>query len=157
MKKIFKFISFIILFVTLISTLILGVLFLMPSSVKFDEKKLINTENFIEIYDINNNVIEVTNLSKKQAKSTQLNNYTKNAFIAIEDKNFYTHKGIDVKRIFSAALKNLTSFSYKQGASTISQQLIKNTHLSQKKTIRRKIDEIKLALKLEISVFPSLS
>lgn len=149
MKKIFKFISFIILFVTLISTLILGVLFLMPSSVKFDEKKLINTENFIEIYDINNNVIEVTNLSKKQAKSTQLNNYTKNAFIAIEDKNFYTHKGIDVKRIFSAALKNLTSFSYKQGASTISQQLIKNTHLSQKKTIRRKIDEIKLALKLE--------
>ena len=75
--------------------------------------------------------------------------HTKNAFIAIEDKRFYKHKGIDYKGLFRATLSNIKSMSFKQGASTISQQLIKNTHLTSQKTLKRKVIETKLALELE--------
>lgn len=56
---------------------------------------------------------------------------------------------MDVLRIGKAALKNIASFSFREGASTISQQLIKNTHLSGEKTIRRKLKEWKLTRQLE--------
>ncbi|MBP5177381.1 MAG: transglycosylase domain-containing protein, partial [Clostridia bacterium] len=73
----------------------------------------------------------------------------KNAFIASEDKNFYRHKGYDIARIIKAFFVNAKSGAYVQGASTISQQLIKNTQLTGEKTIKRKLKEIKLAQKLE--------
>lgn len=66
-----------------------------------------------------------------------------------EDKGFFKHNGFDIKRMAKAALKNMRARSFKEGASTISQQLIKNTHLSQEKTIKRKLKEIKLTRKLE--------
>lgn len=73
-----------------------------------------------------------------------------NAFVCIEDKNFFSHNGIDTLRILKATVKNLISLNLTaEGASTITQQLIKNTHLSGEKTIERKIQEIKLALDLE--------
>ncbi len=74
---------------------------------------------------------------------------TKNAFIAIEDKEFYNHNGLNYKRMAGAMLNNLKSLSLKEGASTISQQLIKNTHLSGEKTFERKLKEIVLTQKLE--------
>ncbi len=73
------------------------------------------------------------------------------AFVAVEDKRFYAHGGLDVLRIGKAALRNIASFSFREGASTISQQLIKNTHLSGEKTIRRKLKEWKLTFELEKS------
>ncbi len=72
-----------------------------------------------------------------------------NAFVAVEDKRFFKHKGIDVKRMFGAAIANVKNGSVRQGASTITQQLIKNTHLTSEKSIDRKLKEIKLALMLE--------
>ena len=51
------------------------------------------------------------------------------AFVAVEDARFYTHKGVDIKRIIGAFIKNFTTGS-QQGGSTITQQLIKNTVLS---------------------------
>jgi len=72
-----------------------------------------------------------------------------NAFVAVEDKRFLKHKGIDVKRMFGAAIANVKNGSVRQGASTITQQLIKNTHLTSEKSIDRKLKEIKLALMLE--------
>ncbi len=74
---------------------------------------------------------------------------TVDAFIAIEDKRFYSHHGVDYKRMASAFVSNIISGGFNQGASTITQQLIKNTHLSNEKTLRRKISEIRLARKLE--------
>lgn len=73
----------------------------------------------------------------------------KYAFVSVEDKRFYKHKGVDYIRIAGAAVSNLKSKSYAQGASTITQQLIKNTHLTQEKTLTRKLREIKLARQLE--------
>ena len=71
------------------------------------------------------------------------------AFIAAEDLRFYRHHGVDVVRMAGALWKDLTTLSYAQGASTITQQLIKLTHLSSAKSLSRKAQEIALALKLE--------
>jgi len=78
-----------------------------------------------------------------------------NAFIAIEDKRFWDHNGIDVEGIFRAAIKGLTSGDFDSGASTLTQQLIKNqlfnggheTEFVDK--VKRKIQEQYLAVKLE--------
>lgn len=75
--------------------------------------------------------------------------HTKQAFISIEDKAFYNHNGISVKRIGKAFFNNLKKLKLMEGASTISQQLIKNTHLTNEKTLSRKLNEISLALDLE--------
>lgn len=75
--------------------------------------------------------------------------HTQLAFIAAEDLRFYTHKGIDVYRIFGALRSNIRSGSRVEGASTITQQLAKLTHLSSEKTIRRKLEEISLAFQIE--------
>ena len=73
----------------------------------------------------------------------------RNAFLAAEDHRFYEHCGISVRRILAAAVANLRSGGYDQGASTITQQLIKLTHLSAEKTLSRKAQEAFLALQLE--------
>ena len=61
------------------------------------------------------------------------------------------HNGVNYKRMIKATLKNLKTMSFSEGASTISQQLIKNTHLTSEKTLRRKFDELILAKELEKS------
>lgn len=71
------------------------------------------------------------------------------AFIAAEDLRFYRHHGVDIHRLFGALWHDIRTLSYSQGASTITQQLIKLTHLSQTKTLSRKAQEMVLALKLE--------
>ncbi|MDD3337098.1 MAG: PBP1A family penicillin-binding protein [Eubacteriales bacterium] len=71
-----------------------------------------------------------------------------NAFVAVEDARFYTHNGIDVKRIIGSFVQNFTSGS-QQGGSTITQQLIKNTVLSSEQSYKRKIQEAYLAMQLE--------
>ena len=72
----------------------------------------------------------------------------RNAFIAVEDARFYTHSGVDLKRIVGAFVSNLSS-SATQGGSTITQQLIKNTLLSSEQSYKRKIQEAYLSLQLE--------
>ena len=73
----------------------------------------------------------------------------KNATLAAEDINFYSHSGLDFRGILRAVLANLKSGSLSQGGSTITQQLIKGTLLGPEKTFRRKIREWILALLLE--------
>jgi penicillin-binding protein 1A len=69
--------------------------------------------------------------------------------IAIEDERFYYHRGVDFRAIFRAARENATSGELRQGGSTITQQLVKNTLLSSGKTLDRKIQEASLAWQLE--------
>ncbi|NLG26068.1 MAG: hypothetical protein GX558_11980 [Clostridiales bacterium] len=71
-----------------------------------------------------------------------------NAVIAIEDQRFYQHNGIDVRRIAGALLTNLLN-GQMQGGSTITQQVIKQTILSDEQTYKRKLQEAYLALQLE--------
>src|SRR5262249_18202627 len=71
------------------------------------------------------------------------------ALIAIEDQRFYEHHGFDRFRIFSAALANIRHGRVAQGASTITQQLARQSFLKPEKTIRRKLQELILAERLE--------
>ena len=71
------------------------------------------------------------------------------AFIAAEDLRFYRHRGVDVYRLFGALWNDIKTLSFSQGGSTITQQLIKLTHLSSAKSLSRKAQEIALALQLE--------
>ncbi|MEG1922873.1 MAG: transglycosylase domain-containing protein [Clostridia bacterium] len=124
---------------------------LSPQAVKFDAEKLVRITTGFYMYDNNGNLIDET-IPLKSAKKlsiTKLPSHVKNAFIAVEDKRFYSHNGADVLRIGGAIKNNIAADRFKEGASTISQQLIKNTHLSGKKTFIRKLNEIKLARELE--------
>lgn len=80
---------------------------------------------------------------------SEMPDYIKKATVAIEDKDFYTHKGVDLSRIFSSAIYDLVTFSKSQGASTITQQLIRNAILTKEKSFSRKIKEIVLAFQIE--------
>ncbi|HHO76238.1 MAG TPA: PBP1A family penicillin-binding protein [Deltaproteobacteria bacterium] len=73
----------------------------------------------------------------------------KHAFIAAEDATFHTHAGLDMKRIFSAFVADVRAVSFVQGASTITQQVVRSYLLSRKKTITRKLKEAVLALRIE--------
>lgn len=73
----------------------------------------------------------------------------KNAVISVEDTEFYKHKGINFKAIIRALWVDLMHQSWKEGASTITQQLAKNALLTQKKTISRKIKEALIAINME--------
>lgn len=73
----------------------------------------------------------------------------KNAFVAVEDERFYKHNGIDPMSIIGSAFENLKAGSIVRGGSTITQQLARNTYLSNDQTYERKIREIYLALEIE--------
>ena len=102
------------------------------------------------IYDANGNLItEYKGIENRVMVSIEaMPKYLQQAFVAVEDARFYTHDGIDLKRIVGAFVSNLTSSST-QGGSTITQQLIKNTLLSSEQSYKRKIQEAYLALQLE--------
>ncbi len=75
--------------------------------------------------------------------------YLPKAFIAIEDRRFYSHFGVDPTGIMRAAVTNLLHRGVSQGGSTLSQQLAKNLFLTQERTFQRKLQEVELALWLE--------
>jgi len=102
------------------------------------------------VYDINGQVIK--GLAEQNSISVDLDEvseYFLMAVIAVEDKNFYRHRGIDFLGIARAALINLKSGRIVEGGSTITQQTAKNLFLSNERTFTRKIKEIYYAIQLE--------
>ena len=75
--------------------------------------------------------------------------YLPKAFIAIEDRRFYSHHGVDPVGILRAAMANVLHRSVSQGGSTLTQQLAKNLFLTQERTLQRKLQELELAFWLE--------
>ena len=73
----------------------------------------------------------------------------KNAVIAVEDRRFYLHRGVDIISIGRAIVTDIASFKLKEGGSTITQQLAKNTYFTQSKNFSRKVAEIYVALDFE--------
>ncbi len=80
---------------------------------------------------------------------SRMSKHIKNAVVAVEDKRFYEHQGVDYKRIIGALIADIKSGSAAQGASTITMQYIKNVYFSPEKTISRKINEAIIAVQLE--------
>lgn len=105
----------------------------------------------IEIYDNNNNLIDKIN-STSNNSYVQIDEISQNiidAFISIEDKEFYSHQGLNFKRIIGALFKNIKNGEITQGGSTITQQYVKNTFLDSSKTIKRKIQEALISINIE--------
>jgi len=103
------------------------------------------------IVDKNDKLIDKLHANENRTIATldQIPEYLQNAFIAIEDKRFREHRGIDLYRIFGALKADLASGEFSQGASTITQQLIKNVYLTPDKKWKRKVVEMYYALQLE--------
>lgn len=114
--------------------------------VDLDPSKLENATSACSVYDGNGQ--EIT-LNGGVAAENELPENLRNAFVAIEDKRFYSHKGVDYKGMARAVINNVKNGKIKEGASTITQQLVKNVYLSGEKTLKRKLKEIKLARQLE--------
>ena len=134
-----------------LSTLVLALFiyyFSVTAGVRLDANKLVDSVKSVSVFDAEGNQMDLPEI-KKCASFSALPSYVPNAFVAVEDKRFYSHNGFDYKRIGKAILRNISSFSFREGASTISQQLIKNTHLSGEKTVNRKLKEMKLTRALE--------
>ncbi len=113
-------------------------------SAKLDKNALISQKANVELLDAQNEVIP----NEKMFRYIPYENISKNvidAFVALEDKRFFSHHGVDYYRMAGALVKDLKSGSLKEGGSTITQQLAKNTQLSNEKTLRRKIKELRLA------------
>ncbi len=148
MKKFFKTLLFTALIFVLIGVSSLTLFISLTKNASFNDSLLKKQGVEMEIYDKNDVLVYETSYLGNSYENN-IPQKIKNCFIAIEDKRFYSHKGLDYKRMLSALFYNLKSRSYKQGGSTISQQLIKNTHLTFKKTVKRKLEEIKLTKILE--------
>ena len=145
MKKIYLFIKIsVFLFITFIiaNICLYTYAYLTP-------KISLNTANQITIYD-NNEQVAIENLNgNKWVKLDDISDYLTNATIATEDKNFYKHQGFDYLRIIKAMINNVVNKSITEGASTISQQYVKNLFLDFDKTWDRKIEEAFLTFELE--------
>ena len=151
-KKIIMLIAGIFIFLT-------GIVIIWVSSMKipdfrsFEDRKVVNSTKIYDrtgkilLYDIHQDV-KRTNITFDQIGAN-----IKNATVAIEDSEFYNHSGIRITSIIRATLSNLFGGAGKtQGGSTITQQLVKNTLLTQDKTITRKIKEWVLAIKIDRSM-----
>ena len=113
------------------------------AGVKIDKTKLALGQeiNQTKVYDKNGIEFETEGVfdGKIYVKSEDIPKVVKSAFIAVEDKRFLKHNGVDYIRVFGAVLNNIKSKKFSQGASTITQQLAKNTHLNNDKTLTRKL------------------
>ena len=127
------------------------VFFDVPDWQKLDISRLSALAQTSSMYDMNGELMSELRGSENRiiVSLDEIPLHTRQAFIAAEDLRFYDHRGIDVYRILGALRSNLKSGSLAEGASTITQQLAKLTHLSAEKTIRRKLEEINLAFQIE--------
>lgn len=149
MKKFLKFTAVLLAIIFVISSVSVVYYYSVTTgAVEFQPELLPGENAYATVLDADGQLID-ENLIVETIKEDNLPKNLVNAFIALEDKRFYSHNGLDYYRIGGAILTNIKAKDFIQGASTISQQLIKNTHLSQEKTISRKLKEFKLVRELE--------
>lgn len=110
----------------------------------------LKTSGSLYLYDNNNELIYQGSRNNEWSNIEDISEYLIDATIAVEDKNFYKHHGFDYLRIIKAMYLNIKNGSIVQGASTISQQYIKNLYLDFDQTWERKIEEAFLTLELEV-------
>jgi len=116
----------------------------------FDLNKLEQMESASVILDRNGKIFgQIYVENRETVPYEQLSPDLINAVVAVEDAKFYQHHGYDLLGIIRAALKNVTAGHVRQGASTITQQLARNSFSLKERTFRRKLLEIFLAQRIE--------
>ena len=120
---------------------------------EFDSDKILNAPQCLLIYDQNGEEISCLYGGQKTIRIpvvlSDIPKHVQQAFISAEDARFYDHIGVDFIRILGAAWEDIKAGGYVQGASTISQQLVKLSHLTSEKEISRKLEEAVLAYQME--------
>ncbi len=150
MRKLFSILSGIIFILILVSLL---ALYNYSNNLKFSTEKLVHYHPKLttQIFDKNGDLI--ANIYDKKnrlyAPYKEIPPRLIEAVVAIEDTAFFEHSGVNPEAILRAVIKAIKYRKVKEGASTLTQQLIKNTILTPKKTLTRKINEALLAIKLE--------
>lgn len=142
-KKLLKFLFFVFLILFILGFSIYGYS-------RVSSKLEIKNANNISLYDKNGNLFFMGNGTSQWINLDDISKYLIDATISTEDKNFYNHFGFDFLRILKAGWVNITSGKTKQGASTISQQYVKNLFLDFDKTWERKWNELWLTLNIEM-------
>jgi penicillin-binding protein 1A len=144
-KVIYLIITFIILFILLIGSIAGLVVFYSISNAS-----LVLKEGYkpIEIYDDKNNLISTNSIYYNYVSITDISQNIINAYVAVEDRNFFNHIGISPKRILGSIYNNIFNDKF-EGASTITQQYVKNAFLTNEQTIKRKVNEMAIAISLE--------
>lgn len=137
-------------FILLISAFLIWVAFLkVPTINSFNERKVASSTKIYDrtgtvvLYDVNAGV------RRTVVTSDKIDPDIKNAIVAIEDKDFYHHHGIQLTAIIRAIASQMLPFVKNSGGSTITQQLVKNTLLTQERSVSRKVKEWVLAIKIE--------
>ncbi len=149
------FIGVLLLGITAITIVGFYVLSIIRSSPELDVQAIQSLNQPSILYDDQGNFMDnvITREQRYVVKSDEIPDNLKKAFVAIEDERFYEHKGTDIKRIAGVIASNikgkLSGSNTVQGASTITQQLIKNAVLTNEVSYERKIKEMYLALELE--------
>ncbi|PSL45211.1 penicillin-binding protein 1A [Salsuginibacillus halophilus] len=103
------------------------------------------------IYDTNNEVAAELRTGENRIQLTydELPDSFKEAFLATEDQQFYEHEGVDASAIVRALLTNMQSDGIEQGASTITQQLVRNVYLTNEESYNRKLSEALYSYEIE--------
>ncbi|MBF0225906.1 MAG: penicillin-binding protein 1A [Desulfobacterales bacterium] len=103
-----------------------------------------------KIYSRDNDVLaELYTQKRYRVKLNDMPTYLKKGLLAIEDRNFYEHSGLDLRGIARAIIKDIISLKLVEGASTLTQQLAKTIFLSNKKSFVRKLKEAVLSIQIE--------
>lgn len=150
-KKIFKSFAILVLFILVF---IIGFSFIKLQAIiskvpEFDLNKIYVNESS-KVYDAFGNLIVELGVEKRDVvKYDNISKDMINAITSIEDERFFEHKGLDYKRILGAFVQNVKKQTFAEGASTITQQLVKLSYLTNDKTIDRKIKEMIISVKLE--------
>ncbi|WP_214887938.1 transglycosylase domain-containing protein [Exiguobacterium sp. s142] len=113
-----------------------------------DEEKLVDTYP-IQLLSAEGEPLEESGQIREYVSIDDISEVMQQAVISIEDRRFYEHNGIDLRRIGGAVLANVTDGFGSEGGSTITQQLVKQSFLSTDKKLKRKLQEQWLAVKLE--------
>lgn len=108
-----------------------------------ESTKIFDKTGNVLLYDVSQNT------KRTIVPLEEISKYAQEASIAIEDRDFYQHHGVKLTSFIRAMLVNITTLSFNQGGSTITQQVIKNSILTNEKWISRKLKEWVLAIQLE--------
>jgi penicillin-binding protein 1A len=153
MKKLFRNILFIFIGLFLLGGIGASVLIVKAYKELPDLGQLIEGYNPVvptKIYDTNGEVIDILYKEiRETATIEEMPNSLKNAYVAIEDRRFYSHHGFDVLGMGRAMIVNIVTMSKAQGASSITQQLAKNAFLTNEKRLMRKVKEAIITVQLE--------
>src|SRR5690625_3528413 len=138
-----KFLLFAVVLASVMSIgVIIAFLIVIQGAPSLDPDKLTLSQG-AQIFDENDEFVSQLDSDEKRVnvRIQDVPQIVEDAFLSVEDIRFRQHFGIDVRRLFGAVAANITSGFGSEGASTITQQLVKNLFLDKEKKLKRKIQE----------------